>query len=101
MGNPENCGLREPTGVAVLGLGTAGAMMLAAARAHPSVDLVAVADSRAKEMPLSGLPGSVRVYDGLQGLLDDDRVEVVHIATPTPLHLEHAAAVLASGRHVI
>jgi phthalate 4,5-cis-dihydrodiol dehydrogenase len=101
MGNPEIRGPEELTGVAVLGLGTAGAMMLAAAQAHPSVELVAVADSRAGEMSLSGLSRSVTVYDKLEGLLDDDRVEVVHIATPTPLHLEHAAAVLASGRHVI
>lgn len=75
--------------------------MLSAALTSEKVRLVAVADMRVDEMPLSTLPFAIRKYTSLEELLRDDNVEVVHVATPTPRHLEHAAAILDSGRHVI
>jgi phthalate 4,5-cis-dihydrodiol dehydrogenase len=88
-------------GLAILGVGFAGAMMLSAALVSDVVNLVAVADVRADEMPLSNLPAKVHRYTSLDALLGDESVDVVHIATPTPQHLEQAAAILDSGRHVI
>lgn len=86
-------------GLGVVGLGTAGAAMVAAARRRSDVRLAAVADLRADALGLSGL--GVRVHPTLEALLADDGVEAVHIATPTPLHLDHVTSVLRAGRHVV
>jgi predicted dehydrogenase len=45
--------------------------------------------------------GIARVYRDLGELLDDERVGVVHIASPNEHHFEQARRVLESGRHVI
>jgi phthalate 4,5-cis-dihydrodiol dehydrogenase len=86
-------------GLGVVGLGTAGAAMVAAARRRSDVRLAAVADLRAGALGLSGL--GVPVHPDLETLLGDDGVDAVHVATPTSLHLEHATSVLEAGRHVI
>jgi predicted dehydrogenase len=41
------------------------------------------------------------VYEGLEDLLDDDRVDVVHIASPNHLHHPQARAALEAGKHVV
>ena len=40
-------------------------------------------------------------YTSFEAMLADNRVDVVHIATPNHLHFEQAQAVLAAGKHVI
>jgi predicted dehydrogenase len=45
--------------------------------------------------------GIPRVYHGLDELLADERVGVVHIASPNDRHFEQAQRVLESGRHVV
>src|SRR5438094_4188032 len=42
-----------------------------------------------------------RAYASLEALLADDSVDVVHVTSPNHLHLPHAQAVLAAGRHVV
>ena len=42
-----------------------------------------------------------RVYRDLDELLGDERVGVVHVASPNGHHFEQAQRVLESGRHVI
>lgn len=87
-------------GLGIVGLGTAGAAMLGAAFDHPEVTPVAVCD-----VDIAWLgPGSadgLRVYRSFDQLLADDRVEAVHVATPTPLHFEHVLQALQAGRNVI
>lgn len=92
---------QQPLGLAIFGLGTAGAVMLAAALSHERIRVVAVADPRITELPLSLLPRSVKRYADLESLLEDDEVEAIHVATPTPYHLEHAAAILRRGKSTI
>jgi len=87
-------------GLGIVGLGTAGAAMLAAALHRTDLRLSAIADPRVDALGVPGLDG-VRRYASLDGLLSDDGVHIVHIATPTPLHAEHVARGLAAGRHVI
>jgi phthalate 4,5-cis-dihydrodiol dehydrogenase len=87
-------------GLGIVGLGTAGAAMLAAALSHDKVRLVALADPLACELPLSDL-GDVAVYDRIEALLEDKKVEVVYVATPTPLHSAHVSLAVAATRHVI
>ncbi len=42
-----------------------------------------------------------KVYADLDELLGDDRVRVVHVASPNSCHFEQARRVLESGRHLI
>ncbi len=86
-------------GLGIAGLGPAGATMLAAAFGHDQVTVAAVADTDIEWLgPGDGEP---RRYGSLDRLLADDRVEAVHIATPTPLHRDHVLQALRAGRHVI
>jgi predicted dehydrogenase len=45
--------------------------------------------------------GAARAYGSLAGLLADDDVEIVHVCSPNTLHAEQAAAIIATGRHVV
>jgi predicted dehydrogenase len=45
--------------------------------------------------------GVPRAYEDLDELLQDDRVDVVHVTSPNHLHHPHVKAILAAGRHVI
>jgi len=45
--------------------------------------------------------GIPHAYGSLQELLDDDRVEVVHVTSPNNLHHAHASAILHAGRHIV
>ena len=45
--------------------------------------------------------GVPRAYASLAELLQDDRVEVVHVTSPNHLHHAHVREILAAGRHVI
>jgi predicted dehydrogenase len=86
-------------GLGIVGLGPAGAAMLGAAFGHDQVSVVAVADTDIGWLgPGTGEP---RRYPSLERLLEDDQVEAVHIATPTPMHFDHVLRVLGAGRHVI
>jgi predicted dehydrogenase len=40
-------------------------------------------------------------YETLEAMLSDDRVDVVHLATPNHLHDEQVRAALAAGKHVV
>lgn len=73
--------------------------MLAAARRRDDLRLVAVADVRIEDLGLEDL--DVHRHASLEAILNDDAVDVVHLATPTPLHLAHVTQALDSGRHVI
>ena len=41
------------------------------------------------------------VYEDLDSLLADDRVDVVHIASPNHVHFPQAMAALDAGKHVV
>jgi phthalate 4,5-cis-dihydrodiol dehydrogenase len=86
-------------GLGIVGLGPAGVAMLGAAFGHDQVSVVAVADTDIEWLG-PGL-GEPRRYRSLERLLEDDRVEAVHIATPTPTHFDYVLDALSAGRHVI
>lgn len=86
-------------GLGIVGLGPAGVAMLGAAFGHDQVAVVAVADTDIEW--LGPGPGEPRRYRSLDRLLADDRVEAVHIATPTPTHFDYVLRALGAGRHVI
>ena len=61
--------------------------------------VVGSSPERAAEKALAtGLP---QPYPSFEAMLDDDRVDVVHITSPNRFHAEQAKAVLAAGKHCV
>jgi predicted dehydrogenase len=88
-------------GAAVVGTGFIGVVHVDALR-RLGVDVVGVVGSspeRAREKArVAPLP---EPYESFEAMLADDRVHVVHLASPNHLHAEQAHAVLRAGKHVV
>jgi predicted dehydrogenase len=83
---------------AVVGTGFIGVVHVEALR-RIGVEVTGVVGSspeRAREK--AGLP---EPYESFEAMLDDDRVQVVHLTTPNHLHHPQVKAVLAAGKHVV
>jgi phthalate 4,5-cis-dihydrodiol dehydrogenase len=74
--------------------------MLSVALRRSDVRVTALADIAIEDLRLPPLDG-VRQHCTLQAMLEDEAVDAVHIATPTPLHFEQVHRALDAGRHVI
>src|SRR6266487_4369109 len=86
---------------AVVGTGFIGVVHVEALR-RLGIEVVGVVGSspgraRAKtaQLPVA------EPYESFEAMLDDDRVDVVHLTTPNHLHYPQAKAVLAAGKHVV
>jgi predicted dehydrogenase len=88
-------------GAAVIGSGFIGTVHIEALR-RIGVPVHGVLGSTAERggarATQLGLP---RAYASLDDLLDDDRVEIVHVTSPNELHHPQVSRILAAGRHVI
>ncbi len=88
-------------GAAVIGSGFIGTVHIEALRrigvqVH---GLLGSAPQRATERAAAlGLP---HAYASLDELLDDEKVDVVHVTSPNHLHHDQVSAVLRAGRHVV
>jgi predicted dehydrogenase len=82
---------------AVVGTGFVGAVHVDALR-RLGVEVAGVVGSSPERAQAKGL---APVYESLTAALDDDRVDVVHLATPNHLHYEQAKETLAAGKHVV
>jgi phthalate 4,5-cis-dihydrodiol dehydrogenase len=90
-----------PLGLAIAGLGMAGAVMVRAAAAHPGVKLVAAADPHYAPRDAFARDFNARAYTDIIKLCADPAVEIVYIATPHQFHAAHAALAAGAGKHVI
>jgi predicted dehydrogenase len=92
---------RSEVGAAVVGTGFIGAVHVDALRrlgvqVH---GVVGSSSARGTERALAaGLPPA---YESMEAMLDDKRVDVVHITSPNHLHHSHAKAALSAGKHVV
>ena len=93
--------LSSPLGLGVVGLGTAGTMMVRAAARHPGVRLAACADPRPEPRAAFARDFNARAYADIAAMLGDPEVEAVYIATPHEYHAAQAALAAARGKHVI
>jgi predicted dehydrogenase len=88
-------------GAAVIGTGFIGTVHVEALR-RIGVNVHGVLgsspDRGAERAATLGVP---KAYTSLDELLDDDRIDVVHVTSPNHLHVPQAAAILAAGRHVV
>src|SRR5688500_10073263 len=88
-------------GAAVIGSGFIGTVHIEALR-RIGVQVHGLLGSTAERGAESAARlGVARAYASLDELLDDERVEVVHVTSPNHLHFEQVRPVLAGGRHVI
>ena len=87
--------------IGVAGLGRAFTLMLPTFAADPRVALVAACDPlrAARERFASDFGG--RTCESVEALCADRDVDVVYVATPHPLHAEHACLAAAHGKHVL
>jgi predicted dehydrogenase len=90
---------RPGVGLGLVGCGRFGAAILDAARELPGLAPVAVADRDPDRAAALAAAHRLDAVDPRR-LLDDDRVEVVAVATPPAGHARVALDALAAGRHV-
>jgi len=82
---------------AVVGTGFVAALHVDALR-RLGIEVAGVVGSSRERAGASGLG---EPYATLEAMLADDRVDVVHLASPNHVHAEQARAALEAGRHVI
>ena len=95
--------MRRPSeiGAAVIGSGFIGTVHIEALRrlgVQVHGLLGSTPDRGAVSAERIGVP---KAYSSLADLLDDDRVEVVHVTSPNHLHHPQVREILAAGRHVV
>jgi len=89
--------------VAVIGAGQRGhTLALCCVRARPDAfELLGVCDvSRARAEWLAGQCGSCSVYDSIDAVVGDPRIEAVFVTTCDSQHVEPAVKAMAAGKHV-
>jgi predicted dehydrogenase len=98
--------MNSPLSVGLVGIGGFGRQHLSTLSALQSggqCRLAAIADPYAPQHAsvVAALRAeNVAIYDDIAQLLTDDKIEACFIATPIPLHVPHALAVLRAGKHV-
>jgi phthalate 4,5-cis-dihydrodiol dehydrogenase len=90
-----------PLRVGILGLGLAGQRLIPAIGRTPDAQLAAVADIDQETLATVATGTSARPHATASALFADPNVELVYIATPTPLHEGHVLAAIEHGKHVI
>src|SRR5213080_982613 len=88
-------------GAAVVGTGFIGVVHVEALRRLGVQVLGVVGSSRERAASRARDSGLPPAYESFQAMLDDPRVDVVHITSPNHLHHEHATAALGAGKHVV
>lgn len=81
----------------VVGTGFIGVVHVDALR-RLGVEVAGVVGSAPERAAAKGL---APVFESYEALLDDDRVDVVHLTTPNDLHFPQAKQALEAGKHVV
>jgi predicted dehydrogenase len=85
----------------VVGVGFIGVAHVEALR-RLGVDVVGVVGSTPERARAKAATANLpSVYDSFERMLKDERVDVVHVASPNYLHHAQARAVLEAGKHVV
>jgi predicted dehydrogenase len=88
-------------GAAVIGSGFIGTVHIEALRRIGVQVYGLLGSSAARAQERAAKIGVARGYGSLDELLDDERVEVVHVTSPNNMHFPQVKQILAAGRHVI
>jgi phthalate 4,5-cis-dihydrodiol dehydrogenase len=99
----SNPGGQNRLRLGIIGLGQAGAMIIDEMRSAPDLPwtIAAGADPRAQAREHFAAEFGGGAYADAAALCRDADVDAVYIASPSWLHLEHAKAAAAHGKHII
>lgn len=92
--------MADSIGLGVIGFGLAGRIFhTAVVAATPGLELAAIVqrkgDEAAKAYP------AVKITRSIEEMLSDESIRLAVVATPSPVHFEHAEQCLQAGRHVV
>src|ERR687883_1946223 len=86
---------------AVVGTGFVGVVHVEALR-RLGVEVVGVVGSSPERARAKGAQAPLpEPYDSFEAMLADERVDVVHLATPNHLHYPQVKAALEAGKHAV
>ncbi|WP_246704596.1 Gfo/Idh/MocA family oxidoreductase [Rhizobium sp. P32RR-XVIII] len=97
----SEAGTGAPVRIGVVGLGRAFMLTLPAFRSDNRVRLVAASEPREQSRLAFEREFGGRAYDNVADLCRDRDVELLYIASPHELHVEHVLAAAAAGKHVL
>jgi predicted dehydrogenase len=86
--------------VAVVGAGILGSRHARVFAEQPECELVAVIDINEERAKKVAAPLNAKAFTDFQKVLDNEKVEVLAIATPDHLHRAPALAALKAGKHI-
>jgi phthalate 4,5-cis-dihydrodiol dehydrogenase len=92
---------KPPIRIGVLGLGPAGAALIAYIDADSRFVLSAVCDQNPTLLARYSNRKDVTTHATLASLCADKAVDAAYVATPTWYHAQHSIALMAAGKHVI
>jgi phthalate 4,5-cis-dihydrodiol dehydrogenase len=87
--------------IGVLGLGRAGAGMLAAMAAHPDIQVAAAADLHQEHLDRFAEDTGGRTFHDAASLCATPAIDAVYVATPHEYHAEHVELAAKHGKHVM
>jgi phthalate 4,5-cis-dihydrodiol dehydrogenase len=85
----------------VIGLGRAGSGMLAALAEHPGIRVTAAADLHRQHLDRFQADFGGDVFTDVAALCKSPNIDVVYIATPHGMHVEHMSLAAQHGKHAI
>jgi phthalate 4,5-cis-dihydrodiol dehydrogenase len=87
--------------IGVLGLGRAGASMLAAMAVHPDIQVAAAADLHQEHLDRFAERTGGLTFNDAASLCASSAIDAVYIATPHQYHAEHVELAVKHGKHVM
>jgi predicted dehydrogenase len=81
----------------VIGLGILGSQHVEFLAGHPQIDVAAVADIRLERAQQIAGQYQAQVYDDYRRMLKEQKLDVVVVATPDPLHKDPVLAAIEAG----
>ena len=83
------------------GLGVASTQIMPPIAALPYVKITAAADTRGDALQKFRETYHGEAFTSVEAMCASDAIDAVYVATPNPLHAEHAIAAARHGKHVI
>ncbi len=92
--------MTKKVNVAIVGLGF-GAEFIPIYQNHPNADMIAICQRSEDQLHRVGDHFNIPArYTSFEEMLQDERIDAVHINSPIPDHAEHSIAALLAGKHV-
>jgi phthalate 4,5-cis-dihydrodiol dehydrogenase len=93
--------MAEVIRVGLAGAGAAGSRIFDSIGRVPTARLTAVADMRSDVLDTLGARYGVECFDSIEAMAQRSTVDAIYVATPSPLHFNHALTAIEHGKHVM